>query len=75
MTRMLGITNDQYLAVIEFEKFYKSRQNLGLNQIEKNQDIDLAKKLFTAWDLSRKGKIKIEILAENLISFGLAMDK
>lgn len=72
---MLGITNDQYLAIIEFEKFYKSRQNQGLNQIEKNQDIDLAKKLFTAWDLSREGRIKIEILAENLISFGLAIDK
>ena len=35
----------------------------------------LAKELFNAWDTSRLGHIDLAELAENLISFGLAMSK
>jgi Ca2+-binding EF-hand superfamily protein len=35
----------------------------------------MAQELFTCWDTSRLGHIKLEVLAENLISFGLAMSK
>lgn len=75
MSNLLGITMTQYLATVHFEKYYKQQQNLGLNQIEKNQDIKVAKELFACWDRSRLGHISIETMAENLISFGLAMSK
>ena len=39
MTNLMGITKAEYLAVSAFEQFYKSRQNEGMNAIEKNQDI------------------------------------
>jgi hypothetical protein len=35
----------------------------------------LARELFNAWDTSRLGRINLGVLAENLISFGLAMSK
>ena len=35
----------------------------------------MAKELFNAWDTSRLGHISVITLAENLISFGLAMDE
>ena len=58
-----------------FETYYTKRQNHGLNQIEKNQSLVDAKELFNAWDTSRMGSIKLDIFVENLIGFGLAMNK
>lgn len=43
--------------------------------MEKNQNIFLAKELFACWDTARLGHININDLAENLISFGLAISK
>jgi hypothetical protein len=43
--------------------------------VEANQDIVLAKELFACWDKSRLGHVNVDVLAENLISFGLALDK
>ena len=48
---------------------------MGVVQMEKNQDIILAQELFTAWDIHRRGYIEMNVMAENLISFGLAMSK
>ncbi len=59
----------------EFEKYYLSRKNLGIEQMEKNQDLVVAKELFACWDQKRFGHISIDTLAENLISFGLALSK
>ena len=73
MTSLLGVTTRQYNAIVKFERFYKSRQNKGMNQLEKMSDIVLAKELFACWDDKRLGHIKAETLAENLISVGLAM--
>lgn len=75
MASLLGITVNQYLAMEEFEKFYKSRQSKGLKGTENNSDVVIAKELFGCWDRSRLGHVNLETLAENLISFGLAMDK
>ena len=36
MTTLLGISNKQYLTLQNFENFYRSRKNLGLEQMEKN---------------------------------------
>jgi hypothetical protein len=58
-----------------FEKYYVSHQNHGLNQMEKNQELIQAKELFNAWDINRIGSIQIDFFVENLISFGLALDK
>jgi Ca2+-binding EF-hand superfamily protein len=73
MTTLLGITNRQYLALQSFERYYKTRQNYGLEQMEKNQDMVLGKELFACWDPERRGRIGVQDLAENLISFGLSM--
>jgi len=35
----------------------------------------MAKELFSCWDEKRIGSIKIDNLAENLISFGLSMSR
>jgi len=43
--------------------------------VEKNIDIEKAKELFNAWDIDRKGFIHFDVLAENLISIGLAASK
>ena len=73
MTSLLGITRGQYIATQSFERFYKSRQNYGLEQMEKNKDLVMAKELFNCWDESRLGHIEIRTLSDNLISFGLSM--
>ena len=75
MTTLLGISNKQYLALQNFENFYRSRKNFGLEQMEKNQDMVLGKELFACWDPERRGRIELGDLAENLISFGLSMSK
>jgi len=75
MTSLLGISKTQYIALQHFEKFYITRQNHGINQIEKNQNVVLAKELFACWDQSRLGHISVNDLAENLISMGLALSK
>lgn len=36
MTNLLRVTKHQYLAIQKFEKFYKSRKNQGLKQMDKN---------------------------------------
>ena len=41
--------------------------------MEKNQDVVIAKELFACWDKSRLGHVSAQVMAENLISFGLAM--
>jgi len=46
-----------------------------LGQIEKNNDLVLAKELFACWDKKRLGHITIEEMAEELISFGLAANR
>ena len=43
--------------------------------MEKNQELVQAKELFNAWDTLRMGSIRLETFVENLISFGLAMNK
>jgi hypothetical protein len=43
--------------------------------MEKNSHLVLAQELFTCWDTSRLGHIPLDVLSENLISFGLAMSK
>lgn len=75
MTTLLGLTQSQWVAVLQFEEFYKSRKNEGLGQIEKNNDLVLAKELFACWDKKRLGHITIEEMAEELISFGLAANR
>jgi hypothetical protein len=50
MTELLGVTNEQYIVMQEFEKYYLSRKNLGIEQMEKNQDLVVAKELFACWD-------------------------
>lgn len=50
MTSHLGISKTQYIAILHFEEFYKSRKNAGLNLIEKNASLAMAKQLFTCWD-------------------------
>ena len=72
---MLGITPMQFVALNEFEKYYRKKKNLGLVQIEKNQDIVIARELFLCWDTAKLGHISIQALSENLISFGLAMTR
>lgn len=73
MTSLLGVTTRQYNAIVKFERFYTSRKNQGMNQLDKMSDIVLAKELFACWDEKRLGHIQAETLAENLISVGLAM--
>jgi hypothetical protein len=63
------------LAIKKFEDYYKSRHNRGLESIDRNQDIDLAKELFKAWDAKRRGFISFDLLSSNLISMGLAMSQ
>lgn len=75
MTSLLGITKTQFIALQHFERFYLSRRNHGIKQIEKNQSLVLAKELFACWDQSRLGHISVNELAENLISIGLALSK
>lgn len=58
---------------MNFEKFYKSRKNCGIEQIDKNKYLVIGKELFACWDTSRRGRIEVNSLAENLISFGLSM--
>lgn len=55
LTSIFGLTNTQFLALRHFDKFYESRKNQGLEQIEKNQDLMLAKTLFSCWDTKRMG--------------------
>ena len=43
--------------------------------MEKNLELVDAKELFNAWDTSRMGSIKLDTFVENLIGFGLAMNK
>lgn len=73
MTSLLGINNTQYLAMVNFEQFYKNRKNHGLEQVDKNKDLVIGKELFACWDVDRRGRIEVKALAENLISFGLSM--
>lgn len=41
-TTLMGVSTKQWVAIQNFEKFYKSRKNKGMGQIEKNKDIDIA---------------------------------
>ena len=75
MATLLGINRTQFLAIKHFEKFYKTHKNQGFLTVEKNIDIEKAKELFNAWDIDRKGFIHFDVLAENLISIGLAASK
>ena len=72
---LLGMTNEQFLASQEFNNYYRVHQNEGLEQIDKNKDLMLAKDLFACWDKKRFGHISIEQLSEELISFGMAVDE
>lgn len=75
ITSLLGVTNQQYLTILYFENYYRSRKNQGLRSIEKNQDVVLAKNLFQVWDTKRDGFIKQDTLVSNLIALGLAGSK
>ena len=63
------------MAIQKFEEFYKSRQNCGLDQIDKNKDLVMVKALFACWDPDRLGHITVEVLTENLIGFGLSVSQ
>ena len=43
--------------------------------MEKEKDFIIAKELFACWDQERRGFLDIDVLAENLISFGLSLSK
>lgn len=43
--------------------------------MEKTGDLVVAKELFACWDQERRGFLDIEVLAENLISFGLSLSQ
>ena len=50
ITSLLGVTRSQYMAIQHFEKFYKSRKNHGIEQMDKNNDLVMVKQLFACWD-------------------------
>ena len=75
ITTLLGLNKQQYLAIQDFEKYYISRKNSGVEATQKNKDLLMVKNLFACWDQKRLGHISMDTLAENLISFGLSMSK
>jgi hypothetical protein len=36
--------------MVRFEQFYKNRKNHGLEQMDKNKDLEIGKELFNCWD-------------------------
>ena len=43
--------------------------------MEKEKDYIIAKELFACWDKDRRGFLDVDLMAENLISFGLSLSK
>jgi len=75
MTSLMGISKTQYLAILEFEKFYLNKQNDGIKSLQKRENIETAKQLFACWDIQRYGHIDRSVLTKNLISFGVSLDE
>ena len=71
----MQLSKENYLAILQFEKSFRQKQNLGLNQILKCENLGKAKQLFQCMDAKRQGSIPKDVLVENLISLGIAMEE
>lgn len=74
-TSLEGNKKYDLLRTKQEHSWIKSRQNVGLEILEKKKDATLAIEIFNAWDVRGQGYLSFQEVCNHLIGLGLADDQ